>query len=119
MRVVETATAARPRRILRALACAAGVALGTSPAFAAGAGVTHTVVMQATSYTPQVLTVKRGDTVVWINKDPFPHTVTATRGFDSKSIAADGSWKYRAGEVGEFPYTCTFHPNMKGTLRVE
>jgi plastocyanin len=45
--------------------------------------------------------------------------VTAARGFDSKSIAADGSWKYRAGEIGEFPYTCTFHPNMKGTLRVE
>ena len=119
MRIVETPAAARPRRIWLALACAAGVALGASPAFAAGAGVTHTVIIQATSYAPQVLTVKRGDTVVWINKDPFPHTVTAPHGFDSKSIAADGSWKYRAGEVGEFPYTCTFHPHMKGTLRVE
>lgn len=119
MRVVETPAAARPRRIWLALACAAAVGLCASPAFAAGGPVTHTVVIQATSYAPQVLTVKRGDTVVWINKDPFPHTVTAPHGFDSKSIAADGSWKYRAGELGEFPYTCTFHPNMKGTLRVE
>jgi len=119
MRIVETLAAARPRRILPALACAAGVALSAGAAFAAGGAVTHTVIIQATSYAPQVLNVKRGDTVVWINKDPFPHTVTAARAFDSKSIAADGSWKYRAGEIGEFPYTCTFHPNMKGTLRVE
>jgi plastocyanin len=119
MRNVVTSAAARPRRIALALAFAAGMALGAGPALAAGGPVTHTVVMQATSYAPQLLTVKRGDTVVWINKDPFPHTVTATRGFDSKSIAADASWKYRATEVGEFPYTCTFHPNMKGTLRVE
>jgi plastocyanin len=26
---------------------------------------------------PDTLTVKRGDTAVWVNKDPFPHTVTA------------------------------------------
>jgi plastocyanin len=80
---------------------------------------THTVTIEGTRFQPSTLTVSAGDTVVWINKDPFPHTVTAARGFDSKSIAADASWKYRATEVGEFPYTCTFHPNMKGTLRVE
>ena len=119
MRVVETPAAARTRRIWLALACAAAVGLCASSASAADGPVTHTVVIQATSYAPQVLTVQRGDTVVWINKDPFPHTVTAPHGFDSKSIAADGSWKYRAGELGEFPYTCTFHPNMNGTLRVE
>lgn len=117
MRNVRTRAAARLRRL--ALAFAAGMALGAGPVLAAGGPVTHTIVMQATSYAPQALTVKRGDTVVWINKDPFPHTVTATHGFDSKSIAADASWTYRATEVGTFPYTCTFHPNMKGTLRVE
>jgi plastocyanin len=65
------------------------------------------------------VTVKRGDSVVWINEDPFPHTVTAAGAFDSKSIAADGSWKYRPLRAGEFAYTCTFHPNMKGTLNVQ
>ena len=75
--------------------------------------------MQATSYAPLSLTVKRGDTVVWVNKDPFPHTATSEGHFDSKSIAADASWKYKASEVGDFAYTCTFHPNMKGTLKVE
>ena len=119
MRVATTPAGVSLQRMALALACAAAMALGPSSALADGGPVTHTVVMQATSYAPQALTVKRGDTVVWINKDPFPHTVTAARGFDSKSIAAGASWKYTAREVGEFPYTCTFHPNMKGTLRLE
>lgn len=80
---------------------------------------THTVIIEALAYKPAALTVKRGDVVVWTNKDPYPHTVTAQGVFDSKSIAPGGTWKYTANKTGDFPYTCTFHPNMKGTLRVE
>ena len=80
----------------------------------------HTVTIDGTQYTPQELTIKVGDTVVWVNKDPFPHTVTAqTGGFDSKSIAPGKSWKYKATKRGDFPYVCSFHPTMKGTLRVQ
>ncbi|RDK05894.1 hypothetical protein DN412_34390 [Cupriavidus lacunae] len=58
--------------------------------------------------------------VVWVNKDPFPHTVTAqSGGFDSKGIAPGNSWKYISRRTGIFPYTCTFHPTMKATLSVE
>jgi plastocyanin len=82
--------------------------------------VVHTVVIEGTRFEPQVLTVRAGDTVVWINKDPFPHTVTAQAGgFDSKSIAPDKSWKYTPGKAGVFPYVCTLHPTMTATLRVE
>jgi len=28
-------------------------------------------------------------------------------------------WTYRATTAGEFPFICTLHPNMKGTLKVE
>ena len=40
------------------------------------------------------MTAKRGDTIVWVNKDPFPHTATAKGVFDSHEIAAGKSWKY-------------------------
>ena len=63
--------------------------------------------------------VKRGDTVTWINKDPFLHTVTAAGAFDSRSMVAGASWKYAARKTGDFAYICTLHPNMKGTLKVE
>jgi plastocyanin len=82
--------------------------------------VTHRVAIDATSFQPMTLTVKAGDTIVWVNKDPFPHTVTSEAGgFDSRTIAADESWSYKASKKGEFPYICSFHPTMTGTLRVK
>ena len=115
------------RRVLQALvalACAAGLGLideaGGGAALAAAAKpATHTVVIEAVAFAPATLTVNRGDTVVWVNKDPFPHTVTAKGAFDSHDIAAGKSWKYVARKAGEYPYICTFHPNMKGTLTVK
>ena len=80
----------------------------------------HTVVIEGMSFVPDTITVARGDTVVWINKDPFPHTVTATSGrFDSHEIKAAKSWKYVPKKGGEFGYLCTFHPTMKGMLVVK
>ena len=63
--------------------------------------------------------IKSGDTVVWVNKDPFPHTATAKGRFDSGSIPASKSWKWKAGKAGDYPYICTLHPNMTGTINVE
>jgi plastocyanin len=103
-----------------ALACALALALGGGAAVGtAAAATTHTVVIEAVSYKPETLTVNRGDTVIWVNKDPFPHTVTAKGLFDSHSIDAGKSWKYTTKKAGEFSYICTFHPNMKGTLTVK
>jgi len=36
-------------------------------------------------------TVKQGETVTWINKDPFPHTATAPGVFDSRDIPPNRS----------------------------
>lgn len=87
-------------------------------ALAAGP-VTHSVVIEGVKFEPEALTVKRGETVVWVNKDPFPHTVTAKGTFDSHDIAAGKSWRYIARKPGEYVYICTLHPNMKGALKVE
>lgn len=71
-------------------------------------------------YSPAALSVHRGDRIVWMNKDLFPHTVTATgKVFDSGSIEPGGSWTYAANKGGEFSYGCTYHPTMKGSLRVQ
>ena len=106
-------------RIVLAAAWAWGALWLGAGALAAAGPATHTVVIESLKYVPEALAVKRGDTVVWINKDPYPHTATAKGVFDSGSIADGGSWKYTAREAGEYAYICTFHPNMKATLRVE
>jgi len=81
--------------------------------------VTHTVTIDATSYSPKTLTVRVGDTIVWVNEDLFPHTVTAKTGrFDSGDIAAGESWTYTVKAEGMFGYFCIYHTTMKGTLRI-
>lgn len=71
------------------------------------------------SFTPATLMVHRGDRITWINKDPFPHTVTATdKRFDSHLIAPGASWTYVARKAGEYDYRCTLHVTMKGKIVV-
>jgi plastocyanin len=58
--------------------------------------------------------------VIWVNKDVVAHTATSQAGhFDSGIIAPGKSWKYKVSRAGESAYTCTYHPTMKATLRVE
>ena len=81
---------------------------------------THTITMENVQYTPAHLTVHRGDRIVWVNKDLFPHTVTASdKAFDSGSIAVSKSWTYVARKPGTFTYACSFHPTMKGDVEVQ
>ena len=110
---------------MRALAAATVISLGC--VWQAGFGIgalaaptTHTVVIAAMKFEPESLTVKRGDTILWINKDFFPHSATAQdRSFDSGDIGTNQSWKYVAKKDGTLPYICTLHPTMKGTLTIK
>ena len=80
----------------------------------------HTVVIEASRFDPETLTVHVGDRITWVNKDPFPHTATAAGDFDSAAIQPDQSWTFTAKAKGDFSYICSFHPTtMKGTLRVQ
>lgn len=105
------------------IALTAASAAGLGPALDAAAGpkpATHQVTIEGVRFDPQELTVKVGESIVWINHDPFPHTVTAVgRQFDSREIAAGQSWKFTARRKGVFPYACRLHPTMLGELRVE
>ena len=80
---------------------------------------THTVTMENMRFQPESVTVARGDTVVWVNKDLVPHTATSkVGGFDSQVIPAEKSWRFTARRKGEFAYICAFHPTMTATLQV-
>ena len=87
---------------------------------ARAASTTHTIVIVGMKFVPEALTVAPGDSVVWVNKDFFPHTATAQdRTFDSRDIATNKSWEYIATKKGAFSYICTLHPTMKATLIVK
>lgn len=87
---------------------------------------TDQVIMQNISYIPQSLTVNKGATVTWINKDPFDHTVTSgTPGnpsglFDSGDIAPNGTFSYTFDSTGTYLYYCKIHlDKMTGTIIVK
>ena len=99
----------------------AAVALAVGAAYAATRGAaTHTIVMEGVAFQPATITVDAGDTVVWVNKDAFPHTATAQdKSFDSGEIGPAKTWKLVAKKKGTFAYVCAYHPTMKGTVIVK
>lgn len=111
------------RRGLAAALLAAGAAGGAGARWWVGAHrvpVTHRVTIDAARYEPARLAVRPGDTVVWVNADLFPHTVTGTAGgFDSDALVQGASWRLTPTAPGAFDYACTFHPTMTGRIEVE
>jgi plastocyanin len=70
-------------------------------------------------YNPSPVTVKAGDTVLFVNVSNAPHTVTRST-FDSGNISTgNGRFKYRFLKAGTFSYYCTYHPGMKGSVVVK
>jgi plastocyanin len=105
-------------RSLIALAVAAVLHGSIGPAAAGPKPATHTITIENMQFQPATLTVRLGDSIVWVNKDLFPHTATAA-GFDSAQIAPGGSWKYRTRKKGEMAYACSLHPTMTAVVNVK
>jgi plastocyanin len=107
-------------RIMSVLILFAPAGIGHAQDAAAVKPTVHTVVIEGMKFAPEVTEVRAGDSVLWINKDVFPHTVVADAGaFHSREIPTGGSWKMKAGKKGTFAYVCSLHPTMKGTLIVK
>jgi plastocyanin len=81
---------------------------------------THTVTIEGMQFTPSTVTARPGDTISWVNKDIVAHTATAAgAAFDSKVIPPGKSWKVTLKARGSVSYVCSYHPTMKGVVRVE
>ena len=77
------------------------------------------VAIQGMKYVPATVTVAPGSTVRWVNRDSMEHTVTSTEGkWDSGTIRPGETWSRRFDEPGSYPYVCTPHPFMTGTVVV-
>ena len=79
----------------------------------------HVVEIQAFSFQPQRTVVSPGDTIVWINRDIVPHTVTANGGtWKAQNLEEGQSLQVVVEDSGDFSYFCEFHPHMTGVLRI-
>ncbi len=79
----------------------------------------HVIEIRQLEFQPAELTMAAGDTVVWINRDIVPHTVTGLDAeWNSGELKKDESWEWIAGTDGTTPYYCEYHPTMRGSLVV-
>ena len=78
----------------------------------------HSVTINNFAYDKQVITVRKGDTVTWTNKDSAPHTVTGDGGLDSSMLNLNAAYSFTFNNTGTFNYHCTPHPYMTGTVIV-
>lgn len=77
------------------------------------------VTIQNFAFNQKSITVKKGTKVVWTNKDGMGHTVAQDNGSPiSPVISTNGTYSYTFNSVGTFPYHCSTHPNMTGTVVV-
>jgi plastocyanin len=86
---------------------------------AAEAGAETVVKLTNTTFAPQSVDVKVGDTVTFVNGDPIAHTATADDGsFDSKTLEQGAKFSFTTTKAGKISYVCEFHPGMTGTINV-
>ena len=72
------------------------------------------------SFAPGEFTVAVGTTVTWTNRDDIPHTVVSTDGvFKFKVRDTDEKFSYTFTKAGDYPYFCSIHPKMTGTVVVQ
>jgi cytochrome c oxidase subunit II len=82
------------------------------------------------SYDPDPITVKAGDTIAVENGDSTPHTVTNGKDatdpnmgklFDTSIINAGDSSEIVTTDLkpGEYPFFCSVHPYMTGSMTVQ
>jgi plastocyanin len=79
------------------------------------------VVIKNFAFNPPLLTVARGTTVTWVNKDGDVHTVKAGGDkplFMSPPLDTNGTYSFTFKEPGSYAYFCSVHPFMKGTIVV-
>jgi plastocyanin len=75
------------------------------------------------SYNPNPIEIKVGDTMTWINSDSSPHSVTSSSNdgsitFDSDVLRRGETFSFTFDKEGQYPYLCTLHPSMVGTVVV-
>jgi len=71
------------------------------------------------AFQPAELTVHVGEIVEWENTGVVDHTTTSNTGvWDSGPLAPNQKFQFQFTTVGNYPYHCSYHAEMAGTIIV-
>jgi plastocyanin len=80
----------------------------------------NTITIQNNIFNPNSITIPQGTTITWINKDSNTHKIVSDTGlFTSPDLSNGQSYSYTFTQAGTYPYHCSLHPNMVGTIIVQ
>jgi plastocyanin len=73
------------------------------------------------TFAPGEITVTKGTTVKWVNRDDIPHTVVSDdkSTFKSKPLDTDDKFSYTFSKEGTYNYFCSIHPKMTAKVIVK
>jgi plastocyanin len=87
---------------------------------------TNEIWMQNVAFVPTSLTISKGTTIKWINKDSFDHTAssgnpsTPNSLFDSGNMGQNKTFSFKFDSAGTFHFYCKVHPQMmQGVITVQ
>ena len=84
-----------------------------------GPSTFRTIIVRNNIFDPSTTTVGVGATVTWTwAQGAVDHNVTFNDG-PSSSTQSSGGFSRVFGSAGTFPYRCTQHPSMTGTVTVQ
>ena len=97
-------------------------ALALSVALPAEAATTTiSIVSRTVGFDPSVISKPEGTTFAWQNNDSIAHTSTqdgALSLWNTSAINGGQTKSVTVASAGLYPYHCSFHPTMTGTVRV-
>jgi plastocyanin len=83
----------------------------------------NTIVIKNFAFDPPSLTVKIGTVVTWMNQDSASHTIVSDSGslaaLSSDPLSNGATYKFTFTQPGTYPYHCSIHPSMTGTIIVQ
>jgi len=97
------------------------LAISYSPAALGAKPKENKVEISDVKYKPAKLKIKKGEKVVWTNRDDRDHTVVShdkAKTLNSGKIAAGETFEFTFDKPGTYEYGCEYHPRMKGVIEV-
>lgn len=79
----------------------------------------HTVEIRDMKFVPDDLTIQKGDTVRWVNRDIMAHDVTEEGNTSNTSSLIPSGESWETEITSTFQYYCSIHMVMKGQVKVD
>jgi plastocyanin len=110
----------RPGRLGCVFPAAAVAALALAPPASATPRVstprTYTIELKAMKFAPAPAGLRVGDRVIWVNHDIFRHSATSVDHSFDIDLPPGGQGGVIIRKAGPIPFSCKYHPGMKGVL---